>query len=136
MLVIKNEDISPFDVDNTLILDQNTNVDADNLRVDIWDPITKKFINTYVHEPMVRLLKEQKRRNGFVVVWSRGGFEWATNVVKALHLTEYVDIVMSKPRVYFDDLPVKKWLKDRVYLEPKSKYKVTNKRRKNGIKEL
>ena len=81
MITIKNEDISPFDIDQTLVLAKGTDVHKNNLRVDIYDPITKKFITMLVHEPMVRLLREQKHRGSYVIVWSRGGYEWAANVV-------------------------------------------------------
>lgn len=123
MKTVDNDDIAPFDVDQTLVLSKDTEVNPHNLTVEIYDPITEKFIKMLVHEPMVRLLREQKRRGSFIMVWSRGGYEWAANVVKALHLTECVDLVMSKPKVYYDDLPVQEWLKDRVYLEPRSTYK-------------
>lgn len=122
MQIVKSERIIPFDVDQTLVL-TITPESLSLLEVDVYDPITEKFLKMHVHEPMVRLLKEESHRGGHIVVWSRGGYEWAANVVKALHLEQYVDVVMSKPLVYFDDKNVDEWLKDRVYLEPGTVYK-------------
>jgi len=123
MKTITNDDVAFFDVDQTLVLAIDTPVNPSNKKVAVYDSLTEKFITLYIHEPMVRILREQKRRGSIVIVWSRGGYEWAKNVVNALDLEGCVDYVMSKPKVYFDDLPVKKWLKDRVYLDPKSNYK-------------
>ena len=80
-------------------------------------------IKVGVHEPMVRLLKEESHRGSHIVVWSRGGYEWATNVLKALCIEDYVDQVMSKPSAYFDDKDISEWLKYRVYLKPDTIYK-------------
>ncbi len=124
MRVHKNENIRPFDCDDTLILENTEeNSDIPGRRVDVWDPVKKRFLRFIAHEPMIRLLEEEKHRGAHIVVWSRGGWEWASCVVKALDLTKLVDDVMTKPIVYFDDTPVKKWLKDRVYLSPYKAYK-------------
>jgi hypothetical protein len=56
-------------------------------------------------------------------VWSRGGYEWAANAVRALDLVKYVDEVVTKPMVYFDDKHVTEWLPYRVYLQPEMIYK-------------
>ena len=123
MKVIKNEDVVYFDVDQTLILYEGT-PGAENEPVAlVLDPLRNRRIEFKEHSAMVRLLKEANQRGSFVVVWSRGGWEWATNVVEALQLTPYVNQVMTKPLVYFDDKDVKEWLIYRVYLEPGTRYK-------------
>lgn len=122
MKIINNENIRPFDVDGTLVSAVKGSL-TPLPHAYIYDPITKKEIKVRVHEAMVRLLKEEKHRGSYVIVWSRGGYEWAANVIKALELTQYVDQIMSKPTIYFDDVPVKKWLKDRVYIGPDEIYK-------------
>jgi len=119
MMTVKNENIRPFDVDGCLI------VEAKDSRqiAHILDPVTKRFIKVGVNRAMVRLLKEEKKRGSYTIVWSRSGYEWANNVIQCLYLDDYVDLIMSKPIVYFDDTPVKKWLKDRVFIGPDVKYK-------------
>ena len=49
-------------------------------------------------------------RGHYVVVWSAGGHEWAARVVKELGLADYVDLVMTKPRWYLDDMPADSWM--------------------------
>lgn len=123
MAIVKNENIKPFDVDGTLILSDDVDVRPGNMCVNVLDPVTRKFLRLRVHEPMVRLLREEKHRGAFIIVWSRGGYEWAANVIKALDLVDQVDLIISKPNVYFDDTPVVDWMKDRVFLDPKTRYK-------------
>lgn len=64
----------------------------------------------------VEHLKEHKRRQHVVVVWSAGGSEWAAAVVKALGLEEYVDLCICKPHWHVDDLPASEFMGQRVYL--------------------
>lgn len=120
MLVVKNELVRPCDVDGTLVIHDHTKC---HKTVQVFDPATKKWLTMGVNVNMVRLLVEEKHRGGYVIVWSRGGYEWAKNVVLALNLENVVDLVMSKPLAYYDDTPVKKWMKDRVFIEPNVIYK-------------
>jgi hypothetical protein len=123
MKTIKNELVRPYDVDGTLIVPYNVGGDYGRV-IDIVDPVNNnKRIRMRVNEPMVRLMLEEKQRGGFIIVWSRSGFEWAANVIKAIGLEETVDLVMSKPVVYFDDMNVNEWLKDRVFIGPNERYK-------------
>lgn len=119
MNILRNENPRPFDVDGTLILPHT----GKGKTVNVIDPVTRKVIKFTVHEPMVRLLEEEFHRGSLIVVWSRGGFEWAAAVVNALGLSDKVHTAMTKPQVYFDDLPVEEWLKDRVFLDPTTRYK-------------
>lgn len=121
MNIIIKEHTVFFDIDDTLVMhDQN----GDRLdMVSIKDPVKDRNINLRVNRPMVRLLEEEHQRGSYVVVWSRGGWEWARNVIAALGLEDKVDQVMSKPLAYFDDKPVEEWLKYRVYLLPDTPYK-------------
>ena len=119
MILIKNENIRPFDIDGTLIVPYSKNLPVAR----IYDAVTKGTIKVSINESMVRMLREEHHRGGYIVVWSRGGHEWAANVIRALGLEQYVHLVMSKPVVYFDDIPVKKWLKDRVFLKPEDNYR-------------
>ena len=123
MRINKNENVRPFDVDKTLIIPIDPKNPVPGRKVDVWDTITGNYIKMIAHEPMVRLLIEEFHRGSHVIVWSRGGFDWATAVIQALDLVPFVHDVYSKPTIYFDDVPVEKWLTDRVYLEPDMIYK-------------
>lgn len=122
MIIIKNEHLVPFDCDGTLIV-ENTE-DNDHLEfVSVKDPVTGGYIGMRAHGPNIRLLKEEHHRGSHIIVWSRGGYEWASNVIRALKLESYVNEVYTKPHVYFDDLDIKEWLTQRVYLPTNSRYK-------------
>lgn len=125
MQVINSDDIQPFDCDDTLVMHMPLKDIPKEDLVAVIDPIQPlgPKVGLRINRPMVRLLQEAAQRGSFVVVWSRGGVEWAANVVKALDLEPYVDLCLSKPRVYFDDKPVSEWLTDRVYLGPDTVYK-------------
>lgn len=132
MNVNKSENVSYFDVDDTLVLHQDPDTIHPSERVSVRDPVhPSQVIIMRIHRPMVRLLKEASQRGDFVRVWSRGGWQWAKNVVEALELTRYVNSVESKPMAYFDDSPIEKWLPYRVYIQPDTIYK-TNKQPTKG----
>jgi phosphoserine phosphatase len=64
-------------------------------------------------------MKSHKFRGHTVIVWSAGGVEWAKTVVTALGLENYVDLVVAKPKWYYDDLQSHEFLpaSSRVYHE-------------------
>jgi hypothetical protein len=117
--VIKRENIRPFDVDGCLIV----RPEQSDLNVSVYDAVTEEFIRVGVNRSMVRLLMEERQRGSYIEVWSRSGWEWAENVVRALGLVDHVDLVKSKPTIYFDDTPIQDWLKDRVFIGPEVEYK-------------
>lgn len=123
MRINKNENNDFYDCDGTLILHLSAEQLKNHPKIDILDPVTKKYITVGVNQPMVRLLRESHQRGFCVKVWSRGGWEWASNVLKALELVPYVDEVLSKPMAYFDDMPIETWLPYRVFLPPNTVYK-------------
>ena len=121
--VVRNRTVRPFDVDGTLIVLYDPTVDA-NCYIDIPDPIYPgKIIRLRKNNAMIRLMLEEKHRGSYILVWSRGGYEWAETVIRALDLYDVVDIIMDKPLAYFDDMEVSRWLKDRVFIGPDEKYK-------------
>jgi hypothetical protein len=124
MIIIKSENIKPFDVDETLVTTAGLNDAPGGWYADVEDPISG-HIHVRINAAMVRLLKEEAARGSFVIVWSRGGYQWAANVVKALGLNKYVNLVISKPLVYFDDKDAAEWLTSgqRVFLDFNVKYK-------------
>jgi predicted phosphatase len=123
MVIIKNENVDPFDVDGCLVIHQAASLIPESEKIEVYDAVTKNLVIVRINRPMVRLLRESASRGSFVIVWSRGGYQWAADVVKALGLQDYVNLVMSKPLAYFDDMPVEKWLPHRVFIEPDVIYK-------------
>jgi FMN phosphatase YigB (HAD superfamily) len=122
MTVIKNECVVMYDVDDTLVREWYEAGSAFGIalpeeeHISILDPTTNNFVRRHPVEKHIELLKKHKARGFTVVVWSQGGWAWAEAVVKALGLEAYVDHVMSKPVCYVDDLPVQKWMTQRIYL--------------------
>lgn len=105
-----------WDVDNTLIFS--------NIESPCQEPGKKVMINNrpfFSHYEHCEMLKDFKARAHTIVVWSAGGEDWAESVIKALDLTEYVDIVISKPDWFFDDKPASEWLGEdkRTYIDLK-----------------
>lgn len=128
MQVIKNEYITLWDVDDTLVMHTKTNniPIADLVLVD--DPVNvNSKITMQINKSMIRLMQEEYSRGAQIIVWSRGGHAWAESVVKALKISDIVHLIMSKPLSYFDDKDVSEWLKYRVYLPPGTVYKDINK---------
>lgn len=122
--IIRNENIAPFDVDGTLIIHGTIDDLSKYSTVAVVDPVNPlQTITVGVNEPMVRLMREEAHRGATIFVWSRGGYEWADNVIVALGLEAVVDYVMTKPKAYFDDTSVDKWLNDRVFIGPETVYK-------------
>lgn len=123
MVVIKNEKVAPFDVDSTLVMHQDPESIYSSEKVFVKDSVSGGTIVVRINRPMVRLLKEEHARGAFVIVWSRGGYQWAADVIKALGLSKCVNLVITKPGSYYDDLEVQAWLKDRIYIGPNEIYK-------------
>ncbi len=110
------------DVDDTLVMHEQEEPTADIVYVkDILDDTRK--VKLRANTNMIRLVKEESTRGSAIVVWSRGGYNWAANVIEALELEDYVTMIMSKPLAYFDDKPASEWLTDRVYIGPDNAYK-------------
>lgn len=109
MHVLSDKRLVCWDVDDTLIL---------------WDTEPENPLNINIdglicrpHKKHIQLLKRLKAIGWNVVVWSQGGADHAANVVKHLKLEKYVDVVMSKPEVIFDDLPWEEQYIKRKYLD-------------------
>lgn len=56
------------------------------------------------NQPAIDHLKKMKARNYAIVVWSAGGSDWAEEVVRALKLELYVDVIMPKIDFHLDDV--------------------------------
>lgn len=99
--ILKSDNTVFVDCDDTLCIWDYTNEQKEN---------GIKFNNygyeVYLvpHKRHIESIKLHKARGHRIVVWSAGGWEWALEVVKTLQLTEYVDVVLSKPKWFYDDL--------------------------------
>lgn len=121
MIVIPNKQIAYFDVDDTLVMWDLNNFQRKKAQ---GRDIVKIIHNGIgyelgVHREHIKKMVEHKTRGHIVCVWSAGGSEWAHNVVRALHLTDLVDIVISKPDWFYDDLPSEGFMEEqrRIYLD-------------------
>ena len=104
MRILDTDQVVCFDVDDTLILYDKPDSYADS------DAISIGKLRVWPHRKHIETLRQFKARGQNVVVWSAGGKDWAAEVVYKLMLGDYVDLIMCKPKWYFDDLPAKEWL--------------------------
>lgn len=117
--IINNESNIFFDVDDTLVMWGTAMHEHEDCIV-VVDPYDQSLIHLRPHQPHIKLLKNHHARGSYITVWSAGGFQWAEAVIKALQLEGFVDVVMSKPRAYVDDLTASEVLGERIYLDPNS----------------
>lgn len=100
MIVVKSDRALFVDVDNTLIM---------------WDKDGK----WHPHKKHLDLLMRFHIRKQPIIIWSAGGYEWATRAVELLGIKDIVTAVMCKPAWWVDDLTANEVLaeKDRIYLQ-------------------
>jgi FMN phosphatase YigB (HAD superfamily) len=105
MITWENDRVMFYDVDETLILWNYDKTEENLARAiqvgDCW---------VLPNRSMIESLKRNKARGHTIIVWTQSGYEWGRTVVEMLQLTEYVDLVISKPTRYYDDLPPDKWI--------------------------
>ena len=120
MLVIPDRKLNVyFDVDDTLVEWAHMN----STRAE--DPTALRGLQpacSYVWIPIQEHIDELKRlseeEDATIVVWSQGGSDWAEIVVKALCLEPFVDVCLTKPNIYFDDLHCSDFMHTRRYIGP------------------
>lgn len=121
MNTITNEQVIFVDVDDTLIVWGK--VKKGQKTISIINPYSNNEENfVRPHLGHIRVLKDRKARGAYIVVWSAGGHKWAEAVVKALGLTDHVNLIMSKPIMYIDDKKADEILGERLYLGIDSTY--------------
>ena len=125
-MLIQNERIIPCDIDDTLVMTSLGSPTYGKKGIKVKDPLSDSYFYLIPNTAMIRLIKEEMSRGAFIIFWSRGGYQWAANVVQALGIDTKNALIMTKPLVYFDDKDVSEWLKDRVYLTHLTKYKNPN----------
>lgn len=109
---------SPFEMDPELKEKASRTVDISTTRKFAGDEGEEEITWVETHaviEENVDMIKQHKARGHTVVVWSQGGYEWARDVVEALKLNSYVDLVICKPAGYYDDLPCSEFMGSRKF---------------------
>lgn len=124
MNVLPYNHVVMCDIDSTLIMHVNPLDTYPYDMVKVVDPLDpSETIRVLPNEPMIRILREELAAGYLVVVWSKGRYEWARNVLKALNIEHDNIIVMSKPTHYMDDKPCEAWMGYQLYLPPDQVYK-------------
>lgn len=132
MKVLKSHNSAWFDVDDTLVKWGTVLPEDREHLVPITCPVSSvededgniKEVSQWTeylrpHKKHIEQLKLHKARGHTVIVWSQGGWEWAEAVVKALKLENYVDLVVSKPNWYYDDIPCQEYMGKNIWYEDK-----------------
>ncbi len=99
MSVIFGKPTIYYDVDDTLVM-WNKPISDEHIECTLYGT-TYKVLPNWKH---IELLKKHWRDGYKIVVWSGGGEDWATEVVNKLDLNDFVDVRLSKPSYYVDDL--------------------------------
>ena len=117
-MYIENEQVIGFDCDDTLILHRNPIEGEQTVDViDPYDGITRTYV---IHKPHVKLMKDRMARGCAILMWSQNGPKWAKAVAEALDLKP--TLILAKPCMIVDDLPIQDWIGPRIYLKPNIRY--------------
>jgi FMN phosphatase YigB (HAD superfamily) len=117
MITLDNEMVVMFDVDDTLVMWSDKFHTPETGKIEFVDPYDDTTLYLKPHRKHINFLKQLKARGYTIIVWSGGGYRWAKAVVETLGLKDSVDVVMTKPAKFVDDLPANEVLVNRVYLE-------------------
>jgi hypothetical protein len=106
-----------FDVDDTLVVwGMGSSPDAIDVKMDWGAGI---MIERLVpHKAHIEQMRKHRYRGHKIIVWSAGGSEWAEAVVNALGIRDMVDLIISKPVWYYDDIRSSEFLHEsaRIYI--------------------
>lgn len=111
MQVFESDLTTYFDVDDTLVVWGKPATYPGTIIIDNYGHPTPML----PHKAHIEFMKRQKARGFTIIVWSQGGARWAKKVVEALKLEEYVDVILTKPVVYVDDLKAEEFMTQRIY---------------------
>jgi hypothetical protein len=129
MIVVPCKQTTYYDVDDTLVMWNASAEELESRGVDFTCPGSFTFIDGEMresppwsarllpHRKHIEQLKKHKMRGHTNIVWSAGGYDWAAAVVKALGLEDYVDLVISKPTWFYDDLTPEEFMGKRYYMK-------------------
>lgn len=108
---IRDSRMAYIDVDQTLIDWECSNKDLPLLLLKGPNDAT----NVQAIPVHIDLIKELRTVGWQIVVWSQGGADHAERVVKLLGIENLVDVIISKPTIYVDDLPFENQYIKRVF---------------------
>lgn len=118
MKVLKSDKVLYCDVDDTLVFWEPIPNSPYKVQIEMGGVKREYFFAPHV----VRHLEEHGKRGHGLVVWSKGGWEWARAVTKALGLEDHFEkdklVVAAKPEWVLDDKHPKLWLPPHVNPNP------------------
>jgi len=113
---VLNNVVTCYDCDDTLV----RWIWDENEKEELKDKLVKfdtggtgynlQYVWLQPNDEVIENLKQNALTGGSIVVWSAGGDVWAKTVIETLKLEQYVDVIMSKPTKYVDDLPCDEWM--------------------------
>ena len=130
-IVILDDKIAGFDCDDTLVMWTETPADYQpgEGKIAIVDPYKTTpsgdpiYIYLTPHKKHIQKLKGYSKSGWFVIVWSMGGGAWAKNVADALGITNKASLIIGKPSIIYDDMPLAEAFGQRKYMQDKKKKK-------------
>lgn len=107
-----------FDVDDTLVI-YSDKFKEEQILFECYG--LKYYLAPHLEH--IELLKQHKASGYKIVVWSHQGGEWAETVCNKLGISHLVDHFISKPTIFYDDLPANDILTEgrRRFVEHKKK---------------
>jgi phosphoserine phosphatase len=94
--------VAAFDVDDTLVMweiPENAK-EEDLVTIECRGLVQRKYVNKY----NLNLLKNMAKSGHAIIVWSKGGSDWAEAVVNSLGIDDLVNTVGGKLTYYIDDI--------------------------------
>jgi FMN phosphatase YigB (HAD superfamily) len=114
MIKVEGDRTLYVDCDDTLVLWNISDYpDSPRIKINLYHEDTVLV----PHQKNINLLIKFRKLGYKIIVWSQSGADWAEAVVNQLLLSDYVDLVITKPTYYLDDLPASAWADRRVYRE-------------------
>ena len=116
---VLDDKVVAFDCDDTLVMWKGGQEDyiSSKDKVKLKCPWSGKEMFLTPHKKHIQKVKGYARSGWFVIIWSMGGGPWANEVSKALHLTEYASLIIGKPEICYDDMPLSEAFGTRKYLQ-------------------
>ena len=116
MQVVKYDFVAYFDVDEKLIrwVSGMSNITITHNGIEMSGLVMDKHIER---------IKMHKFWGNGVVVWSKSGYSFALEVVKALGIEKYVDVVCAKPSWYYDDKKCEEFMGEHRFMYMANRFK-------------